>query len=129
MLDQTHKVGYIMGAVKGTPPMITRFDYINGKRTHSAYYAQFITNAHYARVKNSIGIDRILASKDQYFNDIPLEIWDRLAVPVPAETARIMRECGDYPTLAGAVSTLKEAARQLKDSAEWGMLKPGELWE
>ena len=107
--------------------MISRSDYISSQGLHRAYYAQFVVDAHYDRVRNSIGIDRILSSKD--FNDIPLELWDRVAVPVPAVSAQIMKECGDYPTLCGAVCTLKEAARQLKDSAEWGMLNPGELWE
>jgi hypothetical protein len=109
--------------------MISRSDYIKGQRQHRAYYAQFVVDAHYDRVRNSIGIDRILSSKDEHFNDIPLSLWDAVAVPVPAVSAQIMKECGDYPTLCGAVCALKEAAKQLKDSAEWGMLNPGELWE
>ena len=98
--------------------MISRSDYINGQGLHRAYYAQFVVDAHYSRLSNSVGIDRILASKDEHFNDIPLELWDKVSAPVPAVTAQIMRECGDYPTLAGAVCTLKEAARQLKEAAQ-----------
>lgn len=60
-------------------------------------------------------IDAIKRSQDSHFNDIALSIWDRLAVPVPAETARIMRLCGDCPTLCAAVCTLKEAAHQIKE--------------
>jgi hypothetical protein len=102
----------------GIPTMISRSDYIKGQVLHRAYYSQFVVDAHYSRINNSIGIDRILESQDEHFNDIPLELWDAVAVPVPAETNKIMKECGDYPTLCGAVCTLKEAARQLKEAAQ-----------
>jgi hypothetical protein len=85
-----------------------------GTASHCAYYAQFVTPAHFARLRRYA--DRIKSSTDPHFNDIPLAVWDALAVPVPAETAATMRQCGDYPTLAGAVCTLKEAARQMRDS-------------
>jgi len=93
---------------------ISRSSYIAGAASHSAYYAQFVTPAHFARLLPIA--DRIKSSTDPHFNDIALPIWDALAVPVPAETAATMRQCGDYPTLAGAVCTLKEAARQMRDS-------------
>ncbi len=107
-----------MGAVKGTKPMITRKEYLatGGNATHRAYYAQFITPAHKQRLLNNIGIHRLERSKCHYFNDIPLEIWDAIAVPVPAQSAKLLKECGDYPTLAGAVCILKECARQLVEA-------------
>ena len=95
--------------------MITRNDYIQtgGRDAHRAYYAQFITPAHKSRILNNIGIERLQRSDDHYFNDIPLELWDKISVPVPAQSAKLLRECGDYPTLAGAVCIMKEAARQM----------------
>jgi hypothetical protein len=97
-----------------TDPLISRSDYIAGAASHRAYYAQFVTPAHFARLVSIA--DRIKESTDPHFSDIPIAVWDALAVPVPAETAATMRQCGDYPTLAGAVCTLKEAARQMRDS-------------
>ena len=88
------------------------------KREHRAYYAQFVTPAHFARLKRRAGlIDRIKSSQDPYFNDIELTLWDTMAAPVPAESASLMRECGDYPTLGGAVCILKEAARQIREGS------------
>ena len=100
--------------------LITRAAYLahslpDQKTAHRAYYAQFVTPAHFSRLKSLT--DRIKCSRDPHFNDIELRIWDRLAVPVPAESARIMGECGDFPTLAGAVCILKEAAQQIREGS------------
>jgi predicted aminopeptidase len=85
---------------------------------HRAYYAQLVTPAHFDRLRKRVGmVDRIKKSQDKHFNDIPLSVWDLMAASVPAETARIMRECGDYPTLAGAVCILKEAAQQVREGS------------
>jgi hypothetical protein len=100
--------------------LITRTAYLahslpDQKTAHRAYYAQFVTPAHFSRLKSLA--DQIKCSQDPYFNDIELSAWDRLAVPIPAGSASIMRECGDYPTLAGAVCILKEAARQIREGS------------
>ena len=97
--------------------MITRKEYLatGGHQVHRAYYAQFVTPAHKLRLINNIGMNRLEQSKEKYFNDIPLEIWDAISNPIPAESAKLLRECGDYPTLAGAVCIMKECARQLVD--------------
>lgn len=103
--------------------LITRADYlapgqVDRKAAHRAYYAQFVTPAHFGRLKNRLGlIDRVKSSNDPHFNNIPLSIWDIMALPVPAESARILKECGDYPTLAGAVCILKEAAEQIREGS------------
>jgi hypothetical protein len=100
-----------------TRPMnlITRNQYltIGGRQAHREYYSQFVTPAHKVRILQFIGLDRLKKSEDTHFNDIPLELWDSLAVPIPAESAKFLKECGDYPTLAGAVCILKECARQM----------------
>lgn len=85
---------------------------------HRAYYAQFVTPAHFAKLKSLVGmVDKIKASQDPHLNNIPLSVWDTLAVPLPAESAKRMRACGDYPTLAGSVCVLKEAANQIREGS------------
>jgi predicted transcriptional regulator len=97
--------------------MFTRLQYLEGKCNHRQYYAQFVTNAHKARVNNSIGKDRVVNTEDQkHFNSIPLHIWDRVSLPIPAESIELMKKANDYPTLAGAVCILKEAAKQISEA-------------
>ena len=98
--------------------MITRSDYLkpgqsDKKAAHRNYYAQFVCGEHFSRLGQLK--ERIMASKDEHFNDIPLAIWDQLSIPIPAKSARLLKECGDYPTLCGAVCILKEAANQIRD--------------
>ena len=74
-----------------------------------------MTAAHFARLKGLI--DKIKASQDPHFNDIELSVWDHLSLPVPMESNTLLRKCGDYPTLAGAVCILKEAAQQVREGS------------
>lgn len=53
-------------------------------------------------VSDHIGIARLKASIDPYFNDIPLSEWDTLA-----------QFLSDYRYLGERVSALKDAARAL----------------
>jgi hypothetical protein len=55
----------------------TRADYMAKVVDHNTYYEQFATPAVIRLVKFRIGADRIEASTDPYFNDIPLPYWDR----------------------------------------------------
>lgn len=113
------------GQVHHSSPFMHRSEYLaqlpagaDRKAHHRAYYAQFVTPAHFARLERLVGmIDRIKASQDPYFNNILLSTWDTLAVPVPAESTKRLRDCGDYPTLAGAVCILKEAASQIREGS------------
>jgi hypothetical protein len=102
--------------------LISRAEYLADPRigdpllrriVHREYYAQFVTPAHFARLKAIT--DRIKASKDPYFNDIDLKVWDKLSLPIPMESNTLLHKCGDYPTLCGAVCILKEAAQQIKE--------------
>ena len=43
---------------------------------HHEYYIQFVNQSLIALVSRVIGTDRIKASKDIHFNDIPLKEWD-----------------------------------------------------
>jgi hypothetical protein len=99
----------------------------NPNKLHRAYYGQFVTPSIRRYVANCIGIDQIRASKDRYFNDIPLPRWDRLSgslqhvLSVPGEI-----EYPNHPEYAGkrfyslcnGVCILKEAARQLLEGVE-----------
>lgn len=83
----------------------TRQDYMDGKCTHSEYYAQWATGYIHSLVKSSIGEEAIKNSQDEHFNDIPLQVWDKLAQFVSY-----------FPdnSLATRVCILKEAARQIR---------------
>lgn len=102
--------------------MITRKQYLDATRAegpamHRAYYGQFVTEGIKSRVLNHFGLAEILASEDPSFNDIALQRWDNVLNwnGLPAETAKLLRAMGDYPTMAGAVCIAKEAARQIKE--------------
>jgi hypothetical protein len=104
--------------------LISRAEYLTGPRTgdpllrriaHREYYAQFVTPAHLARLKAIA--DRIKASKDPYFNDMDLKVWDELSLPIPMESNTLLRKCGDYSSLCGAVCILKEAAEQIREGS------------
>ncbi len=94
--------------------MFTRKDYLSNKCTRHEYYMQFAAS----NLKNilfmHIGEDRIKASKDASFNDIPLKLWDNLPM-INYTTAEKMREAGDYPTLAGKVCIYKAIAEEVRD--------------
>lgn len=88
----------------------TREEYMKDKCTHREYYAQFVTDEIKGIVKATIGESRLLASKDEHLNDIPLKQWDNMYMPA----LKIhMETVGDYLTQAGKVCILKEAARQI----------------
>ena len=91
----------------------TRADYMAGTCTHRQYYAQFVTPHMLAQVVASIGAERLAKSKDPHLNDIPLATWDQLAGGMRTQLGREqLKLAGDFPSLAGAVCILKEAARQ-----------------
>lgn len=60
-------------------------DYMIGKCTHNEYYEQFVTLSLIDNVCRLIGKDKIKASKDKYFNDIPLQKWDGIAHIAPIQ--------------------------------------------
>lgn len=95
--------------------MFTRQQYLNKECTHRQYYAQFVTQGIIDRVLRGIGKEKIINSTDEHLNDIPLQKWDCLLPTFPSSIANKMRECGDHPTLAGAVCICKEAARQIQE--------------
>lgn len=97
--------------------MITRKQYINEEATHNEYYGQFAPSL-VRLVETAIGREKIQASTDKYFNDIPLKKWDALQVPVMAICgAAIARASGGGVSLSDCVSAAKAAARLIRGDA------------
>lgn len=94
-----------------TDQAFTYNDYMNKACTHRQYYAQFVSCDTIDSVVRRIGADRIIASTDEYFNDIPLAEWDRLGFSMACSFA----SRGVSSTLASKVCVAKEAARQYKE--------------
>ncbi len=100
--------------------IITRKDYMdNSSELHHAYYAQFVTEATKQFVLNSIGMDKLLASKDGWLNDIKVPryeggrrwLWDNS--PVNTQLAIKAGECVANPTDSCCTCVGKAAARIL----------------
>jgi hypothetical protein len=95
--------------------MLTRSMYLNEECTHSDYYGQFVDESITRIVKSTFHftfLDNAFKA-DAHFNTIALVTWDSLAkslAQIPG-LGKQMRDCGDFPTLAGYVCILKEAAR------------------
>lgn len=95
--------------------MMTRREYMDTPvedraEAHRAYYSQFVSEYTKSLVLSHVATKKeLMASTEQAFNDIPLARWDRAYVG-PKDK---MRELGDFPSLAGSVCILKEAARQI----------------
>jgi len=94
--------------------MWTRKDYINEKCSHQEYYGQFYTHQLVDYIRRTVGEKRIKKSKDKYFNDISLSVWDAQAVTVRRMVGDISKY-GESWTLSTAVCIAKEAARRIRD--------------
>lgn len=98
----------------------TRADYLARRCTHAEYYGAIVADAPVTFKPDFLNrVQRALGAGDEPLNTIPLREWDRMAGATfarpngycTAEVDRAFRERGDYPTLAGLVCRLKEAAR------------------
>lgn len=83
-------------------------------RIHRTYHAQYVGPFQKRIVTQFIGVEKIKASTDPHFNDIPLAHWDGLAHALNIDT-KLMKENGDFLTLGNAVCIAKEAATQIKE--------------
>lgn len=90
--------------------MFSRSDYLAGECSHREYHSQFVNETIKQNVLEFVGLERLMQSKDEHLNDIPLEIWDDIPV---YNVSKKMKEAGDYLTLAGKVCICKEAAKQI----------------
>lgn len=74
-------------------------------RIHCEYYGQFVTEGMMNFVKNHIGMERLLKSTNEHLNDIPLVIWDKIAIfHLPS---------GHPSTRSTRVCLVKEAGRKI----------------
>jgi hypothetical protein len=96
--------------------LFMRTDYTSGACTHQEYYAQFVTPYIKEQLALRMKLPKILNSKCKHFNDVPLWQWDRCAL-IASVADKKLDACEDFPTHAGRVCILKEAARQLREAA------------
>lgn len=103
--------------------ILTRAEYIKnyhggpeGTALHRRFYAQFVNDQTINHVLRHISGDKLLASTDESFNDIPMREWDNAAIHPPM--AIKFAAVGDFPSAAGLVCVLKEAARQYVESRQ-----------
>ena len=103
---------------------MTREEYLDLSRTGDSlaafhlYYGQFVTPYVKEVVREHIGEDRIRASKDVHFNDIPLKLWDRL-VPLVRHSVSVRNEDINgtrVVSICECVCTLKTAAHSIRNS-------------
>lgn len=86
-------------------------------RLHRKYYAQFVNDRVIVRVVWTVGKENIMNSTDAHFNDVPMGLWDeagKTAKPFAIKFADV----GDFPSDAGLVCVVKEAARQYVEMEE-----------
>lgn len=98
--------------------IITRKQYLNGEVSHHDYYAQFGKHL-VSLVGSRFGIDRIKASTDPHFNDIPLNKWDNLAITVRMTVGRMLAEAnGGGVSLSDCVCSAKAAAQIIREDSK-----------
>lgn len=104
----------------------TRADYMNKRCTHREYYAQFVTPYVRQIVSQRVGIDKLKASKDPHFNDIPLSVWDSfwvarvpggMCIRPPMSITELLGLADEGNSASTGTCILKEAARQLVEQS------------
>ena len=98
---------------------MTRKEYLelSGTAAFHQYYGQFVTPYVEGVVRRHIGEDRIRASKDVHFNDIPLKLWDEL-VPLVRHVISVRNEEINgtrVVSICECVCTLKTAAHNIRN--------------
>ncbi len=107
-------------------PKFNHKQYMAKECTHQEYFGQFVTDSVLELVVNKFARDKIVASTDDHFNDIPLAGWDDLAKYVPEHVKRAVAESnksayenpnpkGSY-SLSDMVCVLKAAAHIIRDA-------------
>jgi hypothetical protein len=102
-----------------TQTEFTRQQYLNNECSHREYYSQLVTKEILNAVSRRFGIDKLKAAiqEDERLNNIPLAAWDGLAENFHLGLRPIFKSLGDFYSLAGGVCVMKEAARQLIETA------------
>lgn len=95
--------------------------YMANEVDHQAYYAQYVTDEVLRMVGARIGEDRIKASTDRWFNDIPLPLWDGITgyprdviAALDASNASTTKDGVPWHSLSDLVCIAKAAARQIR---------------
>lgn len=97
--------------------IITHHEYMTTNACdHDGFYAQFINRELVEYVTRNVGHNRIINSKDDAFNDIPLPLWDRLADNLCYFNA-LGRACNGGTALSQRVCLLKAVAKHIRDNA------------
>ncbi len=110
--------GLYIAKTKKDSDMYTRRDYLYNRCTHREYYSQFVTEEIRNYVQRRIGLNDILNSTDEWFNDIPIKRWDSIAYNLRVLVGdQLLTETQAGWCLATATCISKEAARQLKEMA------------
>lgn len=98
----------------------TRADYLAGRATHREFYGAIVREVGIRfRADDPLVVKcrAALEAGDEHFNKVQVMAkWDAIAASFIG-TNRILREHGDYLTLAGGVCIAKEAIRQAIESA------------
>lgn len=86
-----------------------------GECTHDEYFSQFGRHL-VPLVSRVIGHDRIIHSKCEHFNDIPLEEWDSMALSVRRTVGKMLAEANGSggTSLADCVCSAKSAAKAIR---------------
>ena len=106
------------------PIEYTREQYMAKECTHDQYYGQFVTPALRSIVIARIGKQRMIDSKDKYFNDISLKEWDNMKdiVRMSIDAKKFMRLTwpkyegkGILWSTSDAVCIAKQVARMVRE--------------
>lgn len=96
--------------------MYTRRDYLYKKCDHDQYYSQFVTDSIINLVERRIGLDTILDSTDEWFNDIPLKRWDELVFYIqPLVNSEVIIKTQEGWSISTGVCIAKQAAKMLRE--------------
>lgn len=82
---------------------ISRREYmlnLDRENSHFDYYSQFVTSEEIITVAQRIGVDKILQSQDEHFNDISLSLWD--CVPISGRSAWMVSVSNTFTQTPGS---------------------------
>lgn len=97
--------------------MYTRRDYLYKRCDHDQYYSQFVTDSILALVERRIGLDNILDSTDEWFNDIQLPRWDELSFYIKSLVdPQVIIQTQEGWSISTGVCIGKQAAKMIRES-------------
>lgn len=96
-----------------------RKQYVNNECTHGEYYRQFVTDSVLRLVQKGIGEEKVKASTDEHFNDIPLQKWDSMDLQIGSLVGQALSDSnkstgGNGVSLSDTVCVAKAAARLIR---------------